>query len=1110
MALQYVYGSSGFGKSTYIYQEIIQESMKYPEKNYIIVVPEQYTMETQKKLVMSHPNKGILNIDVVSFERLAYKVFEEVGGENRAVLDDMGKNLILRNVLEHQKKHLTYFGKSIQKTGFVTELKSVISELLQYDIWPQQLMQIEKDTTNRQLQAKLADISLVYEQFKGYLQDHYITTEEILDVLCSVITKSERIKNSEIVFDGFTGFTPIQYKLLRLLLTLCQKVSVSVTMDAAERANVREGIQNLFFMSKDMVYQLNQICDEERIAILQPIVLKDDTHTRFTDSKELAFLEKNLFRYNHKRYTQSVEHIHLFAGTNPKEEIQYAVATILRLTRQEGYRYRDIAIVTGDLQQYGILAGNILEQNQIPYFLDYKRSVTDNPFVEMLRSAIEVVEKGYTYDTVFRYLKTGLSGIARDEIDMLENYCLAVGIRGRKAWHEPWKKKSRRRADAYDYVRLEEMRSKIVRDFAELDDVLRDTNATVRDYVGALYHFIIQIQGQKRLEYLKNRTDTGREYEQLYKKVIDLFDKIVELLGTEQVSVKEFAKILDAGFEEMKVGLIPPTKDCVVVGDIERTRLDNIQILFFIGVNDGIVPKRSENKGLLSETDRSELEQMEVTLSPTARERAFVQKFYLYLILTKASKELYISYAKKDSSGKALLPSYLLRNLKVMYPKLTVTDSEQQLAHKMLQIPKTELEWSEESYMKTLGDYIVHQMYGDTVEGSVSAFEKFSMCQFAYFLQYGLHIEEREEHTFQMNDFGTILHAVIEQVSKTLQNEKKSFSLLTQEERHQLVEDSIVAITEVYGNTILKDSSRNEYLIRRMTELADRTIWAIGRQLECGTFHPDAYEMKFVLDDEVVEQKKKLEMRGKIDRIDIYEDENNIYVRIVDYKSGTSDFNLLQTYYGLKLQLILYMKAAKHIEQLRNSDSNKKIVPAGMLYFNIDNPIIDLGKDASNLLKLEEAAQKEKIEERIQDSLAMKGVVSDDIAVIRKMDDFESGKSHNIPVTLKKNGEELDERGSRTISAAQFDILEDYVTKLSNDIAKNIFHGKIAVNPFRQGNRSGCDYCPFHAVCGFSPDLNRGEYRTLKKMDTEELWEKMKKEDGSHGDEMDATTTESN
>ena len=333
MSLQIVAGGSGAGKSTYIYSDVIEKSMKYPEKNYIVVVPEQYTMATQKKLVESHPRKGILNIDVVSFERLSYKVFEEIGGQNHPVLDDTGKNLIVRKVLGDNRDKLRYFGSNINKTGFVSELKSVISEFLQYDIDIKRLGEIrERVEDSRQLSAKLDDISVVYSAFKEYLADNYIklkgegkvfynyiTSEEILSVLCSVIERSENIKRSEIILDGFTGFTPIQYRLIELLLIYSGKVTVSVTADSREKLNVNEGIQQLFFMSKEMVSKLYRICDAIHVDVLNPIILDNEKNPRFV-SDEISFLEKNIFRNNNQSYNKKCEDIKIITAQTPKEE----------------------------------------------------------------------------------------------------------------------------------------------------------------------------------------------------------------------------------------------------------------------------------------------------------------------------------------------------------------------------------------------------------------------------------------------------------------------------------------------------------------------------------------------------------------------------------------------------------------------------------------------------------------------------------------------------------------------------------------------------------------------------------------------------------------------
>lgn len=1101
MALQLVCGGSGAGKSQYIYNDIIKKAMKNPEYNYIVVVPEQYTMATQKKLVNMHPKKGILNIDVVSFDRLAYKVFEEIGGENRPVLDDTGKNLIVRRVLEDRKKELRFFGSTINKTGFVSEMKSVISELLQYDIDDERLEDIKQEIARlgngNLLSAKLSDVAVVYKAFKEYLSDRYITSEEILDVLCKVIERSANIRNSEIVFDGFTGFTPIQYKLLNLLLINARDVQVSVTIDAKERLNVQEGMHNLFFMSKDMSGKLMRMCDTSHIEIKPAVVLKDNW--RFKERADLAFLENNIFRPVRKVYDQKPENIRMYAATSRKEEINYCIGEIIRLTGVEGYHYSDIAIVSGDIASYGKQVANVCQQNNIPVFVDHKKSVTDNPAVELIRSALEIVEKNYSYDSVFRYLKTGLADVAREDVDLLDNYCIAVGIRGGKAWKEAFYKKGRGRC-AYPLDKLNELRRAIVEPLVKLEEVLKCKESTVKQCVVALYEYMITLRLEAKIDKLALHPDTGHEYEQLYKKIIELLDSMVSLLGDECVSLREFNRIVDAGFEEIKVGLIPPTSDCIVVGDIERTRLDDIKVLFFLGVNDGVVPKKNENKSVLSETDRDMLYGMDVTLSPTVREKAFVQRFYLYLMLTKMSQKLYISYAGRSSDGKALLPSYLVRSIRQYFPKLVIeSGTDYQLQHKFIKIPKAELVWTRDNCLDVLAQGIAAGLYGGELSGSVSAFETYASCKFAYFLRYGLGIDEREEYKFAVSDFGTILHSVLEQVSKELKQEKKPIGRLTDEERGALVGRCIDKISETYADTILKDSSRNEFLIKRMTQLADRTLWAIGRQLESGIFAPDAYEMNFLVDEQEIpigDGVGNMTMKGKIDRIDILEKDDNVYVRVVDYKSGKSDFDLVKTYYGLKMQLIMYMRAAMEIEAKRHPGKN--IIPAGVLYYNIDNPLIDMTVDAED-----------DVEEKIYESLRMKGMVNSDGDIAKSMDLNADKKSNVVPVTFNKEGG-IDAGKSHIMSTEQFKLLNEYVAKKSSDIGAGIMTGDIAVNPYEDGQNKSCTYCPYSSVCGFTPDLAGRPYRRIKKFKDEIIWDNIRKGVDEDGRELDKTTVTGN
>ena len=1077
MSLQYIFGGSGAGKSTYLYNSIIKESIKNPLENYIIVVPEQYTMATQKRVVELHPRKGVLNIDVVSFERLAYKVFEEVGAADYPVLDDTGKNLIVRRVLEQNKKALRFFGSNISNTGFVSELKSVISEMLQYDISVDKLLDINKNVDNNSLLGmKLDDISLIYGGFREFIKNNYITSEEILDLMCRKVTESSKIRGSVIAFDGFTGFTPVQYRLMAILLDMCKEVKVALTIDISEHVNINEGIESLFYMTKDTVAHLNRICDEGHINVDKVTVGEDTVLTRFAASKELAFLEKNIFRPGLRYYSGKVNDIVMYAGITPKDEIQYVSGEILKLTRLQGFRYNEIAVVTGDISVYGKLAANIFAQNDIPYFLDQKLHVTDNCLVEMITAVLDVIEKNYTYDSMFRYLRTGLTGLSDENIDILDNYCLAVGIKGRKQWSTQWCRKFRSSGITTDLNMLNELRLNVMEPLTELDKELKEADGNVRLMTTALYKFLVRMHCEEQMSLLAK--SHGDEYRQIYKKIMELFDKIVHLLGSEKVSVKEYNRIMASGFDEIKIGLIPPTKDCVVIGDIERTRLDNIKAMFFIGVNDGYVPKKSDSRSVLSETDRQKLKEMEVSLSMSVREKAFVQRFYLYLIMTKTSGRLYITYAYNSMDMKAILPSYLVRMLKKMFPGMNVLSYDDTAKeHSYIKIPKTELEWTDENLAKILADGVALKLYGKELTGSVTSFEQFASCQYAYFCRYGLDLSEREEYRFAVNDFGTILHAVIEDVSKNIKRNKKSFVLLSDEERRSLVSESIHAVADNYGNTILKSTSRNEYLIKRMEDLADKTLWAIGKQLADGLFTPDTFEKGFLTRIEDLPHDVGFFMQGKIDRIDICEDDENVYVKVVDYKTGHADFDLFKTYYGIKIQLFTYMREAIAYEKKKHEGKN--VIPAGLLYYNIDNPIVETKQTDDSA-----------IEELIRKELRMKGVVNSNKNIISKLDSTE-GTSLNIPVTVGKSGN-IDASKSKVLTTEELLAVGRYVDKENLDKATKILDGSIHINPYEKENENSCAYCPYNSVCGFSEDMPGVKFRRLEYMSPDDIWAQIK------------------
>lgn len=1108
MPLKFVFGPSGSGKSSYLYQHVIQESMKYPERNYIVLVPEQFTMQTQKDLVMMHERKGIMNIDVLCFARLAYRVFEETGGGGLPVLDDEGKNLILRKIAGDYESELKMLGGHMKKQGYISEVKSVISEFTQYDIGEDEIERVmESAGESSRLYYKLADIRLLYRGFTDYLREKYITKEELLDVLSCEVEKSERLKNSTVVLDGFTGFTPVQDRLLGELMRHCREVIVTVTMDRRGNPYVYEHPYQLFALSKQMVTSLLQIAKQNKIPVEEPVELYDHVPWRFKEQEALAFLEKHLFRYGAGAYEKEQEQVKLHLAKNPREEAYAVAEQVRRMMREDRYRLRDIGVIVSDMDVYADHLKQAFIKYDIPFFMDHKRSILLNSFVEYIRSVLHMAEQSFSYESVFRFLRTNLAGFTYEEIDELENYVIGLGIKGYKHWQEKWTRKLRGMAQE-DLDKMNHYRRQLVEKVDGLIYVLRQRRKTVADITRAIYEFMVQenlqvrLAEQEELFKAKGELALAREYAQIYRIVIELFDKFVELLGDEQVSLSEYCKLLDAGLEEARVGVIPPEVDQVVIGDMQRTRLKDIKALLFAGANDVYLPGALLRTGLLSELDREKFAREKLTLSAGGKEKAYVQKFYLYLNLTKPSEKLDIYYSKVSADGKSVRPSYLIQELQKLFPKLKVRDEERYLKEQELtenigfdrmirefvqKRHETDGAWCElynwykknpkwqekvERFLEAgyyrkpldaLTEEAAKRLYGEEFETSITRMERFAVCAFSHFLTYGLGLREREEYDFQAADLGNVCHRALERFSYKVEREAGDWLKLTEEKRKQYVEESVEEAIADYGNSILYSSSRNAYLIVRMKRMLEKTVWALTKQLAAGDFKPAAYELRFA--------------NGKIDRVDTCEDGDCVYVKVIDYKTGSKSFDVTALYHGLQLQLMVYMDAALQMEQKKHPE--KEILPAGVFYYRIQDPLIDRPKEGEE-------------QESILKELKPDGMISLEKEVLEHLDHCMVGESSVIPVKYNKNGSLS--KSSKAASAQDFYLMMKYAVNKVEEIRQKILSGDVKVNPYRRGTETSCDYCSYRQICGFDTKMEGYRYREIDAMSVDKVIQAMKGE----------------
>lgn len=1145
MALQLILGGSGYGKSRHIYEDVIKKSLESPEALYYVVVPEQYTMQTEKDIIELHPGRGIMNIDVLSFRRLAYRVMEETGVTQLPLLDDIGKKLVVGKIVEEQKNNLILYKNKVKMPGFVEEMKSVIAELYQYGIGSKELADIKEVAKKKpMLHAKITDIALIRDSFQRFIDEKYITSEELLSVLSRELPKSEKLKGCTIFLDGFTGFTPVQYKVIEALLSHVKDVVVTVTADV--QANIYEGElkETLFGLSKTTATKLAGLSKQLNVPQNKDIVLDDVDKSRYSESAELRFLERHLFRGDKSVYEKDMESVSVKEFKNIRSEAKAVAGGILSLVRG-GCRFQDIAVVTSDLEGYGEELSEAFEECGIPYFVDSKTKLMTNPFVQLIRSVFEIARTDYSYESVFALLRTGMVDIAMEDVDYLENYCAVLGIRGLKKYTSTWTR-SHIKGQAADFERLNLLREKLITPLAGTTEVLRDKNKTVKEKMVALYELICS--GDYRCEeklaaYSEGFEAAGelalaKEFSQSYRLIIELFDKVAALLGEERMPLEELIAIMDAGFFELKAGIIPPSVDMVLIGDIERSRLGGIKYLFFVGVNDGIVPKSGKNAGIISEAERNFLAEADFALAPTARQNLYIQRYYLYLNLTKPSKGLYISYSLMDGAGGARKPSVLIGQLRRMFPKLLVdrravdyedrittpessiealieglkdcegalSDSditkEQKLFEELyswyLRSPEWNIKVSElvEALVYTnkeskISKEVAAALYGPQPINSVTRLEQYAACAYAHFLLYGLKIREQEEYEVTARDLGNLFHAAIEAYGKKLKEKKLSWTEVDEEVQKKLVKEAVEEVTVDYKASVLASSARNAYISNRLERITMRTVWALSEQLRRGDFVPRENEVVFSETEGLkaltidLGDGRKMKLQGRIDRLDVCDDGDNRYIKVIDYKSGTTKFDLSQVYYGLKLQLVLYMEAVRESEAKANPDKN--VISAGMFYYNIADPIVDG----------EPGRSEEDIRSDILKSLCVNGLVSTAADAIKHLDKEFTSESEVIPVSYKKDGG-LSSK-SQVVTGEQYDIMCSYVKDKIKDMGLGILEGDIAKSPYVMEQRSGCDYCSFRAICGYDEEIKGFEPRRFNKLGAEKIFEKMKegRDDGS-------------
>ena len=1125
MALQLILGGSGQGKTEYLMQEVVRESLAHPSRRFYVLVPEQFSLEMQRQMLERHPRHAFSNIDILSFHRLAYRVFDECGYQPARILEDLGVVMILKKVLMEHQEDLIFFRPSFRLPGFLDEMKSMLMEFINYGVTPSGLEEVCGSLEDYPgLKNKCQELSKIYFWFNESIRDHFMVAGQILDVLKDLVPSSKMLEEGIFYLDGYTGFTPIQLDFLEELLPRAREVKVTVTIPYLPDGKRRYPREDLFAFSEQTIYSLWDLCAKKNIEILDPVILDRAVPPRYGEGRELAHLESNMFRRIKKVWSEEPETIHMVSCPDPDSEAEFILLKIEELVRRRGYRYRDFAVLMGNEEDYPPAFIRKSRMLNIPLFVDTKKKMNYHSGAETIRSLFHLARMDYSYESVFRYLKSGMSGLSMEDVDYLENYIISSGVRGLSMWSRPFI----RRLQDYSpeqVEKLEELRVAFLAETRSFARKIRDRETTVKEKITVLYETLRDLHLKDKLLEKADEADReedyekGKGYRQFYGNILDLMDKIVAIFGEEIMEEKELFSLLDAGLENLTLASPPLSMDQVILGDLKRTRLPGIKVLFFAGMNDGDIPPVPEDQGILTDEDKRILEKQGMTLSLDLTGRVLEDEFYMYLAFSKPEEELYLSCCETGAGGEARSPSILFNSLKGLYPRISMKKypdrfrryyfSEGDSREYLIRCMRSWYEgrkpedpafyalfsyWKEE-HPRDLEDIftwmekdlsrlplppdLVDELYGNKLEGSVTKMERFASCPFLFFCQYGLGLTERQEFKVAPIELGNLFHAALEYFSLKIREMGLSWSDLSEENTDSLLEEAVSSVMEEKIRDVIESSARNQYKKRMIRRILARTVEVLSRHLRKSSFEPDRFELKFGPGNDLnttripLDDGREIAFRGVIDRVDICEEDDKLFLRIIDYKTGAKNFDFNALYYGLQLQLIIYLDAALEIYA---NEKHKKVEPAGIFYYRIQDPI----QKASDVSA-----------DKLMNVFRMSGYANSDPEILRLLEDGQ-GSMESFDLTLNKDGSPR--KGSHVMDTLHFEQVGEYVRHTVKRMGERIFAGEIAASPYFLDKKDPCSYCAYASVCGFEEGRPGHEYRVLPKCKDELILEKIGEE----------------
>ena len=1118
--IRIVYGKAKSGKTYQIYDEIAAMASKPSARNSaVLIVPEQYTLEAEKQLIEHLKTDGFIGIEVVSFKRLAHRVLEEVGMPEGVKISEVGQIMLLRRLFAKSHKQLSVYQSAYSKMGFLSQVHDLIKELKQNMITPELLDRVVDQFKDEPLlRNKLKDFNLIFKAYETEKANHYLDEEDFYNFLLDCIPASKKLDLASIWIDGFDSFTVQELEVLSKLSRVAKEVTVTICSDGKLMPGHFEHTNALF-------NRILEISKENQVPV------KTQLCNQSFPSADILHISENLLAYPYQRQEVDKEHVRIFAADNRMNEVEFCITEIIRLVRTKGYNWQDFALITNDLDAYSMSIKRLFEEYNLPYFLDEKIGVTNNPLVHLIKAYLRLYSEGFTPEHMVNVLKTGYFEHDVMSISRFELYAKQYGIREKKLVH-PFELPMNDGGSLEDINAVRESIVKlIVPEFKKPQIEVKIAIQKLSEMLSAL-NVVEKIEAKVKYFTESKLLNEAQQFAQIWNKTIDLFEQCVELMGDELLTIDALIEVLESGFESLEVGVLPLNENQVLIGSVDRSKSHPIKVLFFLGVNDGIVPEAGNDKQLILDSEKALISENGLKLVSDSEMFANKEQFNLYFALSRPTERLYFSYARSDSEGRVLRPSYLISKLTKICLDLKVEDervisntlpyristAKGTVKHMAAEMRRrvdgypVNSEWdqvynwyleNEPSVAKLLLDGLTHtniveklskksveNAYALPIRTSVSKLEQYVQCPFKYFVEAGIKPMPQKNYELGAPDIGILFHSAMEHFGKRIYDRKLDWNSLSRSTSDALIEEIISEITD---EEIYQSKFQYQYLINKLKRVSKKAAWTLTNQLASGAFTPTAFEVAFGEGIEsvapiIVEltNGEKLLIRGVIDRVDTVQIEEQVFVRIIDYKSGKKTLTLSDVYNGLQMQLMVYLSAC--VDNAHYFKASE-ISPAGAFYFKIDDPLIESTEQVAQI-----------IEDRVAAELKLDGISLEDVRVLKHIDSelFENNTSNVIQVRIKNDGNFT--KDSKLLPLDAFEGMINHVKTTIKDIGDALLDGKIDIAPCKTENFISCQYCDYKALCQFDSHFHGNVYRKIQALSNEMIVEKLKEK---HNGEMD-------